>query len=77
MYHGVHDNVIVVRTPLGAAVLEATTVHGAPFVLVDHVRDDQWARVQFWINASSLGDIYTRLQALPRVSFAQILVYGG
>jgi hypothetical protein len=76
-YQGVHDNVIAVRTPLGAAVLEATTVHGAPIVLVDHVRDDHWARVQFWMNASSLDDIYEHLQALPRLSFEQIFVHGG
>jgi hypothetical protein len=74
--HGVHDNLVVVETPLGAALLEAMTMKGSPIVLIDHIRRDHWARVQFWTNASSLAEVYTRLRTLPRVAFEQIFLRG-
>jgi hypothetical protein len=74
--HAVHENVVVIETPLGAALLEATTMDGAPIVLVDHIRRDHWARVQFWTNASSLADVYARLHTLPRLTFEQIFLLG-
>jgi hypothetical protein len=74
--HGVHDRIIVVRTPRGVAVLELSTINGAHVVFVDYVQDDTPGRLEFWMNASSLGPIYQRVLAQPCVPFDQIFCRG-
>lgn len=53
---------------------ESVVRQGCKLVLFDHVQNDRWVHQQFWMNATSVGDLGDRLRALPRVSFDALFV---
>lgn len=59
---------VLARTPLGACMMRTNDDDTCPLVFFDHVRNDRWTRVTFWMNASSVRDIGNALRLAPRAS---------
>lgn len=68
------DGTTLVRTPNGAAMVEAYDDRGAPLVRFDYVRHDRWERTAFDMNASSVRHLGDHLRTLPRVPFDELFV---
>lgn len=71
---GVAGGRVIVKTPLGACIMERAEIQGCPVVMFDHVCDDRWTRTRFWMNASSVKELGERLRQLPRAPFDALFV---
>lgn len=78
LYDGTHvacsGDTVLVKTPLGACMIEVERHGAGKLVHFDFVNDTTWERIRFWMNASSVEDLGAHLRTLPRADFDALFV---